>query len=128
MGGRAENRFRKHSREHFDRELKGKQDQIETSTMFEELQDLRSRLKIETEKNERAMSCIKRLRVRLTGAQRRTAEARADAKKEHQEMMTWLRAFNAKNRAWRKLSRLVRELCDPVEVAQWREENREADE
>ncbi len=128
MGARTENRFRKHSREHFDRELKAKQDQIEAYTMLEEIQDLRSALETEREKNARAISCITGLLVCLADARSQTAEARAEAQSQHQEKMKWFRALDAKNRAWRKLSRLVRELCDPATVAHWREENRDADE
>lgn len=127
MGVKAEQRFYKLNREHFDREARRNPESRGTEILSTQgrIQDLEEALKAEREKNKRAMACIGRLRCYLSDARRQTAEARADAKFQHELMMGWLRTSEKNKRAWIYVSRMLRDLCTPEQIDRWREENRE---
>ena len=127
MGAAQEKRFLKFNREYFDRFMDSPavREREHVSNLEDEVKTLRAQLRESQAELARAKNCVERQRVYLSAAYEQVSEARALAELNHGEMMKWFRAFRNKNRAWLKLSRMVRELNAPEIIARWREEHKD---
>lgn len=127
MGARKENKFKALERARAD-EATGSADARNrqmVNTMAAQLEAFKTELSATRAELARARSCVERQRAALTVAHVSLAEERARTQEKHGEMMRWFQAFEAKNRAWEKLSRMVWDLCSREEVAEWRKANKE---
>lgn len=127
MGARKEAKFKALERERADKVTNSAEARSRQmmNTMAAQIERLRTDLSTTQAELARAKACVLRQRAALTVAHESLKEERTRTEEKHSEMMRWFRAFESKNRAWEKLSRMVWDLCSRQEVAEWRAANRE---
>lgn len=124
MSVKAENRYRMHSRRQTDAALdtKAVRERQRAASVEDEIAQLRERLSAAEADLRRARQCVERQRVYLTAAYNQVSELRGEVGRLIADRAKWISAFMRKDRAWRYVSRIVRDLCAPSDVAKWREE------
>ena len=127
MGVKAENRFKRLTRRYYDELLDSPavREREHVNNLEDEIRMLRAQLRETQTTLARAQNCVQRQRVYLSAAYEQVLEARAESQRRHGETMKWFRAFQAKNRAWLKLSQMVRDLVSPDDVCRWREDHQD---
>jgi hypothetical protein len=125
MSVKQEQRFQRANREHFDRQVEAARDRLDAGFLAGQIEDLQAQLEQERAKNQRALACVQRQRAYLDAAYDRQRELQAEVELEQERGRIWRQRYFSKASAWMKLSTLVRDLCSPLEVARWREANRD---
>ena len=133
MTVKAENRFKKHNREYFDRLLEEKRSQAMFRTKEERLAgkwfDQYTRdFNAISEENEQLKERVAKLEagykkrgVYLTVERENGKQLHAKLENEHKSALDWFRAFQAQERAHQKLSAIVRLALSPEKFHEWRE-------
>lgn len=123
MSVKSEKRFAQFSLEQFRAQIEGAKDRLEVGFLADRVIELEKALRDERARNVKAMACIERQRASITYAHHRNAELLNEISELKAERSKYIKWYFERDRAWRYVSRIVRDLCSPSDVEQWRKDN-----
>lgn len=125
MTARSENRFKQTERERTDKLTKAQRERQMMITLNNKLTTTEAAYAVLCKELQATKDEVERARDQHEALRNELARAVKQGETWKTDRDKWIKAFTEKDAAWRKLSRMVWDLCDRADVMAWREEHKE---